>query len=161
MTFTRDDFISNLWRVAGLLSMAAVCLALSGCGNGLAQVSGQVMLNGQPLRGGKGDVRVTVQFQPADGVGAVAIGLADENGNYEMATGSQTGIRPGEYVVTCSASELVRPTNPNATPGVRLVSDPKYANANTSGLRCTVQPGTNEFNISLESPPKTASRRGA
>ena len=78
-----------------LLSMSAACLALSGCGNGLAQVSGQVTLDGQPLHGGNGDIRVTVQFQPASGVGATAIGLADENGNYEIGNGLPNGNSAG------------------------------------------------------------------
>lgn len=107
-------------------------------------------------------MRVTVQFQPVSGAGTTAIGLADENGNYTLGTGSKTGIPPGDYLVTCSASELVRSKkNPDATPGGRLITDPKYANAKTSGLKCTVQPGKNEFNISLQKAPKTALRTGA
>jgi hypothetical protein len=129
---------------------------LSGCGNGLAQVSGQVTLDGQPLRGGAGDIRVTVQFQPTSGVGSTAIGLADEDGNYSLATGSQDGIPPGEYLVTCTASELLPATAASSTRGSRRISDPKYANAKTSGLSFTVQPGKNTFDIPLTSPAKTA-----
>ena len=47
------------------------------------------------------------------------------------------------------------------TPGGRHITDPKYANAKTSGLKCTVQSGKNEFNIPLQKPPKTAPRTGA
>lgn len=142
----------ELCRVAGACVVVAVCLTLSGCGNGLAQVSGQVTLDGQPVHGGKGDTRVTVQLQPADGVGANAVGLADENGNYKIATGSQAGIRPGDYYVSCSVSTL----------GVAgPVADPKFANTKTSGLKLTVQPGKNEFNIPLLSPPKKSPRAGA
>ena len=32
----------------------------------------------------------SVRFQPANGVGPSAVGLADENGNYMLATGSQS-----------------------------------------------------------------------
>jgi hypothetical protein len=155
MFFLSPKLVAIVRRAAGLLSVMAACVALSGCGNGLAQVSGQVTLDGQPLRGGKGDVRVTVQFQPVEGIGATAIGLADENGNYEIATGSQNGIRPGDYFVACSQSVLGKPKSPNATP------DPKYANTRTSGLKFTVEPGKNEINIPLESAQKTSPRRGA
>lgn len=144
--------ITSARRIVCFAVIAILCSALSGCGNGLAQVSGQVMLDGQPVRGGAGGTRVTVQFQPANGVGSTAIGLADENGNYTLATGSQDGIPPGEYVVTCSASELIQKAG--AAAGSRPISDPKYANAKTSGLKFTVQPGSNEFNIPLESPAK-------
>ena len=153
--------VSVLGRIAGVAAMLAACFVLSGCGNGLAQVSGQVTLDGQPLRGGSGDVRVTVHFLPASGVGPTAIGLADENGNYILGTGSQTGVPPGDYVVTCAASALVRPAGGSAAPSGRRIIDPKYANATTSGLQFTVQPGNNEFDISLQSPAKTSSRSGA
>jgi hypothetical protein len=152
MIFFRGEFVLRRRPVVITFSLCAGLLVLSGCGNGLAKVSGQVTLDGQPLHAGKGDVRVTVQFQPADGMGANAVGLADENGNYKIATGSQTGIRPGDYLVTCSVSTLGR-----GGP----VADPKYANAKTSGLRVTIQPGKNEFNIPLQSPPKSAQRTGA
>jgi hypothetical protein len=115
-------------------------------------------MDGQPLRGGP-DMRVTIQFQPANGVGSNAVGLADENGNYVLGTGSQKGIPPGDYFVACSANELVRTKDSNTVQGSRTLADPKYANAKTSGLKFTVQPGKNEFNIPLESP-KTPARRG-
>lgn len=108
-------------------------------------------LDGQPLHGGKGDTRVTVQLQPVDGIGANAVGLADENGNYKIATGSQGGVKPGDYYVTCSVSTL-KPGGP--------VADPKYANAKTSGLKFSVQAGKNEFNIPLQSAPKKPPRTG-
>jgi len=141
------------WSVASACLMLAACVALGGCGNGLAQVSGQVTLDGQPLHGGNGDVRVTVQFQPADGVGATAVGIADENGNYVIATGSEAGIKPGDYYVSCSVSQLGKPANP-------IRPDPKFANAKTSGLKFTVQSGRNEFVIPLESARKSSPKRG-
>ncbi|MGD9634097.1 MAG: hypothetical protein AB7G28_13365 [Pirellulales bacterium] len=125
---------------------------LAGCGSGLAQVTGQVTLDGRPLQGGAGDTRVTVEFHPASGVGSVSIGLADESGKYTLGTGAQTGIPPGEYRVSCSASRLV----PGG--GARRITDPKFANTKTSGLTCSVAPGSNEFNIAVTSPP--AGRRG-
>jgi hypothetical protein len=161
MPLPSETSVLSYWRIAGALSVTALSIMLSGCGNGLAQVSGQVTLDGQPLHGGHGDVRVTVQFQPAGGFGSTAIGLADENGNYTLGTGSQTGIPPGDYFVICSASELVRVKGSNAVQGGRQITDPKYSNAKTSGLKFTVQPGKNEFSIPLMSAPKTPARSGA
>jgi hypothetical protein len=155
MTVSVESQQPRFRRIAGALAVAAVCLFLGGCGNGLAQVSGQVTLDGQPIRAGAGDVRVTVQFQPVDGVGSTAIGLADENGIYSLATGSQDGIPPGDYLVTCTASELLPAAAGSSARGSRRISDPKYANAKTSGLSFSVQPGKNTFNIPLMSPAKS------
>ena len=152
MTFSRKNCGFSFQRVFAMTAICAGLLALGGCGNGLAQVTGLVTLDGQPLHGGKGDTRVTVQFQPVDGVGANAVGLADDDGNYKIATGSQGGIRPGDYYVTCSVSTL-KAGGP--------VADPKFANAKTSGLKFTVQSGKNELNIPLQSAPKKAPRSGA
>jgi hypothetical protein len=141
----------RLWSSLGLLLGAAF---LTGCGDGLARVSGNLSLDGQPLRAQPGKVRVSVRFQPESGVGPVAVGLADENGYYTLGTGSQTGILPGDYVVTCSASEVLT----NSKSLARELTDPKYGNPKTSGLRFTVQPGKNQFDIPLTSSPKTARR---
>jgi hypothetical protein len=134
--------------------------ALNGCGNGLSHVSGQVTLDGQPLRGG-GDVRATVKFQPASGTGPAAMALVDGNGNYSLSTGSQVGVPPGDYVVACSASQLVKTSGTSAPQGAHRITDPKYDNPSTSGLKFTVQSGKNEFNIPLQSAPKTAAKPGA
>jgi len=149
MIFSLNNCKSVCQRVFALTAICAALPAFGGCGNGLAQVTGLVTLDGQPLHGGKGDTRVTVQFQPVDGIGANAVGLADDDGKYKIATGSQAGIRPGDYYVTCAVSTLKA--------GAPL-ADPKYANAKTSGLKITVQSGKNEFNIPLQSAPKKAPR---
>ena len=141
------------WQFARWLCTILIAAVVSGCGSGLAQISGVVTVDGQPLRGGAGDTRVTVQFQPAGGVGSSAIGLADENGVYSLGTGAKTGIPPGDYLVSCSASRLVPGQG-----GARRITDPKYANAKTSGLTCTVQPGRNEYDIALVSPAPTPLR---
>ena len=147
----RDKSSWQFRRWAGWLAIAVGFFALSGCGNGLAQVSGQVTLDGQPLRGGRDGDRITVQLQPVDGVGANGVALADENGNYKIGTGSQFGVRPGDYYVTCSVSTL-KPGSP--------VPHPKYANAKTTGLKLTVESGRNEFNIPLQKAPKRLTRTG-
>src|SRR4051812_4448917 len=91
----------------GITRLRIICVALTsglvllftGCGDGLARVSGHVTLDGQPLRSQPGKVRVAIKFQPASGVGPVAVGLANENATYTLGTGSRTGILPGDYLV--------------------------------------------------------------
>ena len=140
-----------LYYVLGVVGSGLLVVTASGCGNGLAQVSGVVTLDGQPLRGGAGDTRVTVQFQPASGTGSTSIGLADENGVYRLGTGSQMGIPPGDYLVSCSASQLGSAAAGQNAGGARSLVDRKYANAKTSGLSCSVQPGANVYDITLVS----------
>lgn len=156
-TFEKTAFPFQLASYAAAVLM---CVAISGCGNGLAQVSGLVTVDDQPLHGGNGNVRVTVQFQPANGVGPTAMGLADENGIYKLSTGSQNGIPPGDYLVSCAAEELVTNKNTRGVTGARQITDPKYASVKTSGLKFTVQAGKNELNIPLKSGPKGAQRPG-
>jgi hypothetical protein len=88
------------------------------------------------------------------------MGLADENGNYTLSTGSKIGILPGDYLVSCAGEELVTNKSTGGVTGARQITDPKYASAKTSGLRFAVQAGKNELNIPLKSPPKTARRPG-
>jgi hypothetical protein len=145
----RDSAGYLRWARRAAALLAAV--AISGCGNNLSQVSGVVTINGKPLRGGD-DVRATVYFQPTSSDGTTAIGLLDENGRYQLSSGSQQGVAPGEYVVTVSATQLVR-SKAGQVAGGRRITDATYASANTSGLKFTVQPGVNAFDIPLESRP--------
>ena len=81
----------------GLFAAIALALSLAGCGSDLAQVSGVVTLDGEPVRGGNG-VRGTVCFQPASGEGRAAVGIVDENGAYRLSSGSEeAGPAPLDY----------------------------------------------------------------
>jgi hypothetical protein len=158
-TTTNRSISSSAWhsRLAIALLLPALSVALTGCGDGLAKVSGKVTLDGQPLRAEPGKLRISIKFQPESGTGPVAMGLADENGNYTLGTGSKTGILPGEYLVTCSAGETLTGQKSLG----REITDSKYGNAKTSGLHCTVKPGSNKYDISVTSAPKTAKQPGA
>lgn len=147
----KSDSISRS-RVIVLLAMVAVCLLVTGCGNDLAQVSGVVTVGGEPLRGGN-DVRATVIFQPASGQGSTGVSLLDENGEYQLSTGSRSGLAPGEYLVTCTATQLVPSKTPGGLPGGKRITHPKYANTKTSGLRFNVHDGNNQIDIPLEAAP--------
>jgi hypothetical protein len=143
---------SGFRHLTTLLVIFLAAMSLAGCGDGMARVKGQVTLDGQPVEGGKDGAYVIVQFLPANGAGPNGAAIADQNGRYTIGTGSHYGVVPGDYVVTCT----YRPVHPNDR-----VPDRKFSDAKTSGMKCTARPGNNEFNISLESPPKTAPRSGA
>src|SRR4051794_20647059 len=94
------------------LAAAIAGLALAGCGEKFSQVSGIVTLDGQPVAAREG-VTATIMFQPASG-GAAAVGRLDQNGRYHISTGAQSGLKPGEYVATCSINRLIPSTTGGA-----------------------------------------------
>lgn len=149
-TIRRSNRLGN-HAIALAVSMTA-CLMVSGCGNGLSQVSGIVTMDGQPLNAGD-DVHATIFFQPASG-GPSAAGVLNADGEYSLSSGSQKGVAPGEYLVTVSATKLIPTQNPGETPTGKLISHPKYVSAKTSGLRFQVTEGRNEINVPIESAPK-------
>ena len=128
-------------------------LALStivGCGDGLATVSGQVTLNGEPIQGGP-RMSGTVNFYPEDGSGAPAVGFINGTGRYELKTGARDGIRPGTYLIGISVNKITMPANPNDMPIPTLITPKKYASVTESGIRKEVEPGVNTFDFALRS----------
>ena len=117
----------------------------------MATVSGLVTVDGQPLAGGD-EVRATIYFSPEGGTGAPAIGLLDGSGAYEMSTGSKSGMQPGAYVVTISATKIIPPKEAGEAPSGKPLTSRKYADPRKSGFRVEVEPGSNTFDFDLESP---------
>ncbi|WP_425399157.1 hypothetical protein [Aeoliella sp.] len=107
-------------------------------------------LDGQPLVGGDA-VRATVYYYPEGGSGAPAVGLLDDAGRYEIATGSKSGVQPGAYIVTVSATKIIPPKQPGEAPTGRPLTARKYADPRQSGFRVEVEPGSNTFDFDLES----------
>lgn len=140
---------SRDWRLVPCAVSVLIAFSLSGCGSDLSQVSGVVTLDGQPLRGGD-DIRATVTFQPTSNAGTTAVGLLNENGQYRLSTGSEEGVLPGEYYVTCSATQLVRGRDGRSVGG-RRITPRNYASTKTSGFKFTVVPGDNEYDLALDS----------
>lgn len=131
-----------------LFCCAALLTTISGCGNGLARVSGEVTLDGELVKATDG-IRATVYFNPADPLaGASAVGLVDEKGRYHLSTGAKEGIVPGEYNITFNASQLISSPSGGASGGKRI-SPPRYATQSGSGLQFTVEPGSNTFDLVL------------
>ncbi len=157
---TRNNCISRFICSFGFkyLCLGVLLIAAAGCGNGLAKVSGNITLDGDPL-GSSEMVRTKVLFFPAGGgTGAPAIGLLDEDGDYQLYTGSNRGIQPGNYLVTISATEIIPPKEEGGLPSGRRLTPSKYANPKTSGFTALVESGSNSFDFNLEPEPKRSSR---
>ncbi|MBW3596508.1 MAG: DUF4198 domain-containing protein [Planctomycetes bacterium] len=120
----------------------------------LAPVRGQVLYNGQPLRGGQ------IMTWPASGRGRSAIGWTDDEGRFTLQTdirGEYTeGATVGEHRVTVTAYELI--SAPAAPP---LLTPAKYASAETTPLTITVRrnPEENQFQLTLEGEPPSRPKR--
>jgi hypothetical protein len=142
---------SSCWLIA------VASLSFAGCGERISQVSGVLTLDGQPVAA-KDGVTATILFQPTAG-GAPAAGILDQSGRYHISTGARSGLKPGEYVATCAINRLIPSSNGGAA-SAKPLSDPKYADAKTSGFQFAVQPGKNEFDLALTSLPKVATGRG-
>ena len=133
---------------AALIAVAAclVCLAvLPGCGPKYgAGVSGTATLDGEPLPRG------TVTFEPVGG-GAFACAEIAPDGTFEVQTGANKSLAPGDYHVTVVAfSQFVGPgMTPEQVEAVRIAPK-KYASKETSGLKFTVAPGANQFDLVLK-----------
>lgn len=149
MPDTQTRLRSARTLVAILLSIGAFPL-VTGCGNGLATVSGEVSLDGEPLRGGDG-VRAMVYLYPEGGSGAPAVGLVDESGKYSVSTGTKQGVAPGAYLVSISASELIGKEEVGVPRAGRRITPAHYADPRQSDLRVEVSPGSNTFDFALES----------
>jgi uncharacterized protein YceK len=138
----------NAGRIV-FLCLAVAGSSLSGCGNGLASVSGTVTLDGQTAGGT--DRYGTVSFYRESGGGAPAIGIIDESGHYVLKTGSQDGIEPGTYLVGVAIKKVTPPASPGGLPQAKLISPAKYASVVQSGLKEVVKTGRNSIDFSLSS----------
>ncbi len=130
-------------RRRALLALSA-CLVLVGCGGPRNYpVKGKVTYkeNGRPLGGGY------VLFQKAGDASVQASGDLEEDGSYELGNFKGMGAFEGEYEV------LVQPRALEDNPEV-LPIHPRFTNFTTSGLKYTVKPGANEFNIEVERNPR-------
>ena len=147
----RRSISTDLLAWNALAATTLLAFTVTGCGSDLAEVRGTVTVDDLPLRGGSG-VRATVVFQPTSGGGAPGVGLIDESGRYTLSSGADSGLRPGDYVATVTATQLIPDrTNPSGPASGRRITDAKYANAKTSGFQFTVEPGRNEFHLALQS----------
>jgi hypothetical protein len=79
----------------GLAALACLTAGLCvGCGNGLHEVTGVVLVDGKPAASG-----VQVLFLPESNA-RVATGSVGADGSFIMQTDQKTGVMPGDYIVT-------------------------------------------------------------
>lgn len=129
-----------------LIACTAIGLvsALAGCGGNSAElipVTGQVLLDGEPLTTG------AVITTPEKGRGAQ--GQIDENGNFELTTRDLgAGAVVGHHSVAVVAHEELGQGGPES-PKRPLVPE-KYMNPQTSGLSLDVQAGETSKEVIYE-----------
>ncbi|MFO0791361.1 MAG: hypothetical protein U0805_18020 [Pirellulales bacterium] len=134
-----------------ILAVSAAALVLGGCNRGpqMGQVSGKVLLNGQPLKFG------TVAFQPPSG--QPSIGDIQNDGTFSLST-----YRPGDGAivghhrvrVACYESQRpgTKPTGGEQSLGKSLIPL-NYTLFDQSGLTAEVKSGENEpLVIELKGP---------
>jgi hypothetical protein len=155
----------NVWCVSCLLLVPL----LAGCGGTTTSVSGQVLLDGNPLPGG------IVTFAPVDGTANLATATIKEDGTFEMANapigpvrvaidnralktdalprGGGSRARPPEEAVQArrAARNLPDPAPAEKMPGTYVPFPNKYLKAETSGLTLAVKRGDGRYSIELTS----------
>lgn len=131
--------------LAALLLMIAVV----GCNQSPfnADVKGRITLDGKPVPPG------VVVFSAEGGGRNSSRGRIESNGEYFLVTRHERGIDAGDYRVAVQVYEKGDPPGP----GERAPADlpplvPKnYLSIDSSGLRYTVEPGSNTIDIALTS----------
>jgi len=131
--------LQTSWHCA-VLSLVAILLA--GCGGKPSQVSGTVTLDGKPLERG------TVGFTPANG-GMRASGVIENDGTYTLTTNRDSGLEPGEYMVTVVSREPGPPATTGPPAPGPYITPQHYAAEATSGLKFTVERGSNTIDLEL------------
>ena len=130
--------------------MTMAVIGLAGCGSSSeATVEGLVTLDGNPVPGGM------IAFVPTV-AGAQAYAISDESGNYEVYTGREPGLRPGDYVVTIvaqSAPKIAKTELGGPPPAGEAITPAWYGSIESSTLKFEVEPGANDINLELTSPP--------
>jgi hypothetical protein len=130
--------------------IACGLLIAAGCsdeGPELAEVTGKVTLDGQPLRG------VNLVFKPQGG--SPSYGTTDANGEYRLYfTRNKTGAMPGSHTVEISSLKLSKEEIAEMKASGQEVPDTvdlprKYSTAGT--LTAEVQRGRNTIDFELTS----------
>lgn len=123
-------------------ALVVCCLLLLhvGCSRDGGTATGTVTYDGQRMTKGM------VTFHPAVG-GADAYATIAANGTFEAMTGTDVGLKTGEYVVT-----IVDQTIPESGSGdeVKVLTPAKYASPTTTDLKVTIQAGANRFDFQLK-----------
>jgi hypothetical protein len=137
----RNQLIKSYWLPTILRDV--VCLLVlvltAGCSDGRPQrvtVSGQVLIDGQPLTIGN------VKFVPQGARPSSA--KLDNNGRFTLTCyDGGDGVVPGKHRAQISAMEIMSPTT------VKWLAPPKYADFRTSELEYEITEPTDDLMIEL------------
>jgi hypothetical protein len=132
-----------------LAVLSVATLFVGGCGNGLANVSGAVTLDGQAISGA--DKYGIITFYRESGGGAPAVGIMDQTGHYSLKTGASDGIEPGVYNIAVAVKKVTPAAQRDALPTAKLFTPEKYTSSQQSGFRSEVKPGRNTVDLALSS----------
>ena len=118
-----------------LFCFGLLCLLfpMIGCGNGKCSLKGTVVFSDDqtPLDGGQ------ICLVSEHGI---ARGGMDQNGHYVVGSvGANDGLPPGKYRIYFMETELFEPVPGGGLPKMVMRIDPKYSNAETSGLSVEVK----------------------
>ena len=131
--------IQSVWRNGRAAALAAGLLWATGCGGGRPDrvaVSGQVLIDGQPLTVGN------VKFVP-DGA-RPSSGKLDAEGKFTlMCYDGGDGVVPGRHRAQISAMEVISASK------VKWLAPPKYADFRTSELEFEITEPTEDLKIEL------------
>lgn len=116
---------------------------LAGCGSGdWGTATGTVTFGEAPLKEG------IITFHPESG-GATAYGQV-RDGEFEISTGSKSGLAVGQYKVTVSASTIPKEGTGEQA---RLLTPKKYSQPGLTDLKATVGSGLNRLRFELIDKP--------
>lgn len=124
-------------------SLLAILL-IAGCGKqDWGYLHGTVKLNGQPVGPG------TITFEPIDAQRAGSFAKFGEDGKYSViSAGRKEGARIGEYRVLIQGGTNFGEETVGPRPASKIPA--RYANAQTSDLKVTIESGTKEHDFELK-----------
>jgi predicted lysophospholipase L1 biosynthesis ABC-type transport system permease subunit len=143
---TLMQLLAATMRPARLIVLVTLAILASGCGSGLAPISGQLKWkDGSPAKELAGGQVVFEQEEKRTS----SIGVIQAEGTFQMMT-----VNPGDGVPVGHHKVAILEHRPNANAaGTQLVParlDLKYADLNSSGLEVDVKPGKNEISFTLD-----------
>lgn len=140
-------FQRSATTLAVSIALITAGLTLSGCDSGpqMGRVSGKITYKDQPVPKG------TVTLIPVDPKGRNATGNIMSDGTYAVQTENPNdGALVGEYLVAITSrdEELLDYIPKKRTAPKRHIPE-KYESPQSSGLKATVNPGSNTINFTL------------
>ena len=130
---------------SGFSLLLVVFAAIAGCSHSeLAPLTGKVTLDGAPLP------TAIITFMNVSN-GPSGYGSVQENGSYFAKTGSQSGLKPGDYQISVIAYQPEQVVDRTRAKNPKVLTLERYANPQTSGFRYTLGASGGSFDLELTS----------